>query len=221
VLLLASLLAVLVAHRMLRPRQHPKLLFVAASLLSLGIPSVVRLFFDQVLNRNRMALFVDLYPDFITNCLLVGACAEILMARCNAPRNVKIPFEFAAAITIPLSIWWTSHLGGVDIFPVLIGSASCLALGAICATAIVLRFENRHSDDNYSLLTAGLFGVFIATNLIRCMPASNLTVSQIETVLMTGSVIALASISSLCLLLEGNNVGLDRRLNTTSFEDYE
>ena len=221
VFLFASLVAVFVVLKMLGPGQRPKLTWVAASFLSLGIPSVVRLFFDQVLDRNRLALFVDLYPDFITNCLLVGACAEILMARCNAPRNVKILFEFAAAVTIPLSIWWTSHLGGVDIFPVLIGSARCLTFGAICAAAIVLRFKHRHSGDNYSLLTAGLFGVFIATNLIRFLPASKLTVSQVETVLMTGSVIALASISGVCLLLEGNNVGLDRRLNITSFEDYE
>jgi hypothetical protein len=114
-----------------------------------------------------------------------------------------------------------SHLGGVDIFPILIGSCSYLALGAICATAIVFRFKKRRSDDNYSLLTAGLFGVFIATNLLRFMPTSKLTVSQIETVLITGSVIALASISGLCLLFEGNNVGLDRRLNATSFNDYE
>jgi fluoride ion exporter CrcB/FEX len=221
VFLLASLVAVFVVHKMLGRGQRLKLAFVAASLLSLGIPSVVRLFFDQVLDRNRLALFIDLYPDFITNCFLVAACVEILMARCNAPRNVRIPFQFASAITIPLSIWWMSHLGGVDIFPVLIGSSSCIALGAICATAIVLRFKNRHSEDNYPLLTAGLFGVFIATNLMRFMPASKLTLSQIENVLMTGSVIALATISGLCLLLEGNNVALDRRLNITSFNDYE
>jgi hypothetical protein len=220
VLLLSGLMAVFVAHSMLRPRQHPKLLFVAASMLSLGVPSVVRLFFDQVLDRNRLALFVDLYPDFVTNCFLLAACAEILIARRNAPRNIRIPFELVSAITIPLSIWWMSHLGGFDIFPVLISSSSCLALGAICATAIVLRFKNRHSDDNYPLLTAGLFGVFISTNLMRFMPASKLTVSQIDTILMTGSVIGLANISGLCLLLEGN-VALDRRLNTTSFNDYE
>lgn len=221
VLLLSGLMAVLVAHRMLRPRQHPKLLFVAASMLSLGIPSVVRLFFDQVLDRNRLALFVDLYPDFVTNCFLLAACAEILIMRRNAPRKARVPFEFVSAITIPLAIWRMSHLGGLEIFRVLIGAASCLALCAICATSIVLRLKNRQDDDNYPLLTAGLFGVFIATNLMRFMPAAKLTVSQIETVLMIGSMIALASIAGLCLLLEGNNGAFDRRLHTTSVNDYE
>jgi hypothetical protein len=220
VLLLAGLMAVL-AHRMLGQRQHPKLFFVAASLLSLGIPSVVRLFFDQVLDRNRLALFIDLYPDFITNCFLVVACVEILMARCNAPRNAKAPFALVSAITIPPSIWWMSHLGGLGIFPVLIGSSSCLALGAICATSMVLRVKNRHGDDDYPLLTAGLCGVFIATNLMRFMPTSKLTVSEIETVLTTGSVIALANVFGLYLLLEENNVAFDRRLHATSVNDYE
>ncbi len=117
------------------------------------------------------------------------------MARCNAPRNVKILFKFAAAVTIPLSIWWTSHLGGVDLFPVLIGSACCLTFGAICAAAVVLRFKHRHSGDNYSLLTAGLFGVFIATNLIRFLQRLSLQSARSRLYLMTGSVIALASIS--------------------------
>jgi hypothetical protein len=215
VLVFAVLAAIFVTQKILSSKQALRFPFVIAALLSVGIPAVFGLVLDREVGRYqwRLTAFLSLYPDFVTNCLVVAACGEIIIALFKVGAKGSAIFNLVFAGIITFGLWAVSHARSFETVSLLVDFSFWLSLAAVVLAVIPSRFRRSERNHDYLVLNAGLVGVFLAANLLRFTPASNFTVNQIETVSIISAFVALLSMFGLWLLLEGNNIMPDQHLN--------
>jgi hypothetical protein len=188
------------------------------TLLSLGLPGIWRLFVNNGLDANpsRVLWIVQMFPDLITNSLIICASGELLINATNQPRRIGIAFNIGAVSLISVECWILGHLDWNHLSVLVeVAFGAALSLAALCPFLIFFKSRKARSMDSTNwLLTGAIAGSFLSANLMRFVPSASFTVSQIEGTTAIASTVSLLVIAGFWFFLESGDSLSNFQLNT-------